>query len=273
MLPRPDPRVRERRISVGSFLATCCSVFLVHLLVWQEEPSRSGAALGSAVFTVGLMGILLAHEAAHVLAARAHGFRSSLPWFLPAPVLVGTFGAIIRLEGRPPDRAALVETGAAGPIAGFVATVVALALRWTLGPEPPGEGALGVPLLWRIGGAVAGVEVAPVSTSDPLGFAAWLGCLLTAMNLLPFGQLDGGHVLSGLAPSWARAANVAVTGVLLLGSVVWIGWPAWALAVWALGLWRPVRVEDPVAAPGRRARAVAAVAAAVFLLCVVPAPV
>src|SRR5690606_12240457 len=115
----------------------------------QEEPSMPGArpVLGSATFTLALMGILLAHEAAHFLAARAHGFRSSLPWFLPAPVLVGTFGAIIRLEGPPPDRAALIETGAAGPIAGFLATVTALALRWTLGPEPPGEGALGVPLL------------------------------------------------------------------------------------------------------------------------------
>src|SRR5690606_1040194 len=118
---RPDPLLRERRISVASFLATCCSVFVVYLVGWQGEPGLSGPGplLRAAAFTATLMAVLRAHEAAHFLVARGHGFRSSLPWFLPAPVLAGTFGAIIRLERPPPDRAALIEMGAAGPVAGF----------------------------------------------------------------------------------------------------------------------------------------------------------
>lgn len=252
-------------------------MFLVYLLQWQGEDLWSGPApIGRAfAFTATLMGILLAHELGHFGTARLHGFRLTLPWFLPAPFLVGTFGAIIRMEGRPRDRSALLEMGAMGPLAGLAVVVAVMTVRLVLGGPDGIEGGptLGRPLIWWIlSAAVTGHAAEPVSTQDPMAFAAWIGCLLTSMNLLPFGQLDGGHVLHALWPRWSERAAWIVTALLLLGGTLWTGWLAWIVVLHLLGTRSPVAVKDLEEPPSPRARAMGALCLAAFLLCFLPVP-
>lgn len=269
-MPRRDPEARERIVAGGLFFATCCSVFVVNLLRWREgplleDPDAVGRAL---LFTLALMGILLAHEMGHYAVARRHGFRLTMPWFLPAPFLVGTFGAVIRLEEAPRTRTALLEMGAAGPLAGLAAVVLVLCARGFLGAPAPleGEVVLGQPLLFRLFGTV-------VSPTDPLVFAAWIGCLLTAMNLLPFGQLDGGHIASSLVPEHAVTLSWAVTALLLGGAFLWAGWPVWAAVLHLLGTRHPVATRRPGEGLTRRARWTALAAAVALLLCFTAVPI
>lgn len=273
LIPAPDPDERSRRIAGALFFATCCSVFAVRVLRWEEatiadDPGMLWRALA---FTGALMGILLAHELGHYAVARAHGMHLSLPWFIPAPVMVGTFGAIIRLEETPRDRTSLLEMGAAGPLAGLAVVVGLMSWRLSVGGFEGGE-TLGTPLLWASLSWLSTGEVQPVSTGDPVAFAAWLGCLLTAMNLLPFGQLDGGHVVAALAPRSARAIGWITTLVLLLAGLWWPGWAVWAAALHLLGAREPVSTRRDEGLPGRRALAMAMAALLAFVLCVVPVP-
>jgi membrane-associated protease RseP (regulator of RpoE activity) len=268
---RPGEAERERRVALVLFGLTCVSVFAVHLLGWQPQRTLSAVA-GSACFAAALMGILVAHELGHWWTARVMGFRLSLPWFLPAPILVGTLGAIIRIEERPPTREALLRMGAAGPLAGLAAVVAVLVVRGLL-PDAgaPSEWELRRPLLWWLVGLPLGSTDAP-TPSDPLGFAAWIGCLVTSMNLLPFGQLDGGHVLGAMRPTLRHPMTLAVTGALLLAGLAWPPWALWAGVLWLLGARVPVVPRDDVTPPTPEARVTAAAAVVSFLLCATPVP-
>lgn len=234
LVPRPDAARAERRIAAGLFAATAISVIVVHR-------AHAGAGglwtargwLDSAAFCAALLGILGTHELGHLVVGRWYGLRPSPPMFLPAPFFVGTLGAILQVRDRPTSRGALLATACAGPIAGFAAIVLVIGLAVLRG-EPDGDGeALCRPLVWRLlAGAIA--HDAPLTTADPLGYAAWVGCLVTGMNLLPFGQLDGGHVWSAIAPGGGRLRRGLVTAALALLGFAWAGWWAWLVAVWVV---------------------------------------
>jgi membrane-associated protease RseP (regulator of RpoE activity) len=267
------PELGERALAAALLGATALSIVTVHRL-HAGSLSSVGGWLESATFGAVLLGILAAHELGHHAVARAHGLRLSLPLFLPAPFLFGTLGAILAVRDRPRSRGALLEMGAAGPVAGFCAIVLAISLRMLVGGGDPLEDPLGEPLsrplVWWALGAALGGPVPELTTADPVGYAAWVGCLVTAMNLLPFGQLDGGHVLVALAPQRARAVGYAVSAALLALGALWLGWWAWLAAIWALAARRPWEVRGE--APGPRARAAAAAVLAVFGLCFTPIP-
>lgn len=272
LLPTPDPEIAARRTAGLLFFATCCSVFAVRVLWWEPGPFGPAVLQRAWVFTALLMGILLAHELGHYLVARAHGFRLSLPWFLPAPILVGTLGAVIRLEEAPRTRSGLLEMGGAGPLAGMVVVVAAMAVRWVAGPGPEGGTELASPLIWKLGSwAVAG-EVMPIDTADPVAFAAWIGCLLTGLNLIPFGQLDGGHVVAALVPRWARAIGWGSTVLLLIAGLWWPGWAIWAAILHLMGARHPVEARKDEGMPTARAIGVAVACGVVFGLVVMPVP-
>ena len=276
-MTRLDPDVRERRIAGGLFFATCGSVFLVHLFWWQGErvlsdPSAVGRAF---LFTATLMAILLAHEMGHYAMARAHGFGLSMPWFLPAPVLVGTFGAIIRLRENPRTRTGLLEMGAMGPLAGLLVVLIVLTVRLLFGgPAPAAAGwTLSPPLLWWVVAWPTVGHPPGISTADPVAFAAWIGCLVTAMNLIPFGQLDGGHVLAAILPKHAAWVGWVVTMVLLAGGFVWPGWAIWAVLLHLLGTRAPVQVKREQQPLSLRARWCVVLVMLAFLLCFTPIPI
>lgn len=277
LVPRPDPALRERRIAAILFCCTCVTVFVVHWLTWQDPTTGVRAGLRALGFTVALMAILLAHELGHIVVARAHRFRLGLPWFLPFPFLVGTLGAVIRLRETPRTRTALLEMGAAGPLVGLAAVVV-VSIAWVgVGPVV-GESMAGVTLstpaimhLVHLG--LTGELAAGVVPTDPLGFAAWIGCLVTAMNLVPLGQLDGGHIAGALFPRAASAIGWVCTGLLLALGLLWPGWAAWVLVLHLMGARHRADVRDAGPPVSTRSQWVAGSAGVAFALCFTPIPV
>lgn len=264
--------MRATAVAVALVAATALSTTLVHAFLWQRraDPLSLAALADGATYTVALLGILLVHEAGHQWAAGRHGVPVSAPWLLPFPLLFGTFGAVIHLRGRPRDRDALLVLGLAGPLAGGVALLGVVILRLVLGaPDLPGTPplALAAPLGWRL---VGGSPV--LDPADPLAFAAWTGAFVTWTNLLPFGQLDGGHAAAALAPRWHRALGWAVTAALVVGAHWWGGWALWAAGLHLLGSRSALAVASTSRPPARRLWWLAAAALVLAVACAVPVP-
>lgn len=205
--------------------------------VWQQ-PAR---LLLGVPFSATLLTILLAHEMGHYLYCRYYGVWATLPYFIPAPTLIGTLGAVIRIKAPIRSRAALFDIGIAGPIAGFVFAVVTLAIAITKSkPLAPGIGPstlyLGYPLIFSVvhhllrsfvPGSVAALPLERIYL-HPTAVAAWVGMFATALNLLPSSQLDGGHILYAVSPRIHRP--ISWLTVLMLAGLGWIyvGWFFWA---------------------------------------------
>ena len=198
--------------------------------LWREIP-----------FAATLLGILVTHELGHYVLSRIHGVPTSLPLFVPGlPHFVGTFGAIIRMRAPLTDRRALFDIGVAGPIAGFVVAVIALVVGLRLSTVVPIQTSygmhLGEPLLLQFASWVVIGPLAP--TADvilhPIGFAAWFGLFITSLNLLPIGQLDGGHVAYALLGDRQRSVAVALVPILMVFG--WLGWKGWFLWVGLAGM-------------------------------------
>ncbi|MBW2254575.1 MAG: hypothetical protein JRI25_08265 [Deltaproteobacteria bacterium] len=269
MIPKPDPEVRARRVAVVSFLVTCVVLYLTAVLWWWERPLLAHPeVLGrAAAFTIALLGFLSAHEAGHWLTAWGHGIRLGPPLFLPV-------GVVMRLREIPGTRSGLLEMGAMGPLAGLCAIAVLLALRFTIGaPAEPAGVVLAAPPLWSLAGlAFTGALPAAPTALDPLALAACTGCLITVLNLIPWGQLDGGHVTAALFPSWAGVSSWGITAVLLLGGFWWPGWAVWAAVIHLVGTRHPLTARRDRDPPCRRARWIAVAAGVAFVLCFTPAP-
>ena len=242
--------------------------------------------LQGAWYSFTILGILGIHELGHYWACRYYRVDASLPYFLPVPyVPTGTLGAFIRIRQRIPTKAMLFDIGAAGPIAGFVVAVPALFAGVALSrvtPLPPPDTAtlvtLGEPLLfqaaaWLIWGALPDGHAINL---HPMGFAAWFGLLMTALNLFPIGQLDGGHI--SYAALGARSTNLTLWGVAVVVGLTFISlsWLLWAVMMVAmllvLGPRHPRTLDDHVPLDGRRRR-IALATAAIFVLCFTPAPI
>ncbi len=230
------------------------------------------------MFSIPLLSIRGVHEMGHYAAARRHGVAVTPPYFIPAPSFIGTFGAFIKIKSPVPHRNALLDIGAAGPIAGAVVAVPVLLVGLSLSSVRPASGLVGIPLgeslLFRaatyavIGSVPQGVDV----VLHPVAFAGWIGLLVTALNLLPSGQLDGGHIAYALfGARYAKVAR-AVPFLLLPMGLLWGGWVIWAVMLFFLGTRHPAPVfEDIPLTRGRRI--VGIVSGALFLLCFTPSPV
>jgi membrane-associated protease RseP (regulator of RpoE activity) len=228
-------------------------------------------------FSASLLGILLAHEFGHYFACRAHGISCTLPWVLPAPTLSGTVGAVIQIRGQIPNRAALMDVGAYGPIAGYIASLLVLAKGFQLsGPAMlnslgPGQlvqfgQPLTLSLLHRLLGHFhPGTPTFELANRHPILIAGWIGLFITALNLLPGGQLDGGHILYAISPRIHRTfTRFLPYGLILAGIVCWLGWIVWAAILFIPAMRHPrVPVEEPLRRPHYM---LCAVALLIFLL-------
>ena len=203
-------------------------------------------------FAGTLLAILVTHEFGHYILSRIHRVPTSLPLFIPGPPhFIGTFGAIIRMRTPILNRRALFDIGVAGPIAGFFAAVVALVIGLSLSEVIPRERVyglqLGEPLLLQF---FAWVIFGPIpDTYDivlhPIGFAAWFGFFVTAINLIPLGQLDGGHVAFAVFGNRQRAIALSAIPILVyLGLTGWPGWLLWVALAGLVGISHPP-VVDP----------------------------
>ncbi len=235
--------------------------------------------LAGVPFAFTLIGILLAHELGHFFACRYYGISASYPYFLPAPTLIGTLGAFIRIRSPIYNRKALFDVGLAGPVVGFLFAVPSLAIAIFYSKVVPSSDAnsaivFGQPLVMRFLAAVLRPGVAPGDLLlHPVGRAAWVGLFATALNLLPGGQLDGGHILYSVASKYHRIITMGVALLLIpLGVFYWRGWILWSVLLLAIGFRHPPLLNRWEKLD--RARLVwAAVAIVIFALCFMPMPV
>ena len=240
---------------------------------WQHPANL----LDGLPFSLTLLTILLAHEFGHFLTCMHYGIDASLPYFLPAPVLTGTFGAFIRIRAPIYFKRMLFDVAVGGPLAGFIFLLPALAIGLAFSKIIPGieaEGAFrfGTPLLLKI---LEQIVFPGVASSDiylhPMARAAWVGMLATGWNLLPIGKLDGGHVLYSLvgnrhtALTWIFLAALAVLGIFF-----WHWWLLWVVLLY-FGRRHPPVFDSESLGPGRKK--LAWLMLLLFVLCFTPAPV
>jgi len=266
-------------LNVGLFLGTVLSTLFAGAVYWYqipvtEEPWRMVEAWP---FTAAIIGVLGVHELGHYVLSRYHGVQASLPYFIPIPTYIGSLGAVIRMEGRIPDRKALFDIGVAGPLAGLVATVVVTVIGLQLDPLPVQEAAAeqvseegGVrfnypPLLEGIARATGTSGQLDGGPVHPVVFGGWVGMLVTLLNMLPVGQLDGGHILRAIAGEKQQlvarsfpAVLFGLAGYLFLfrgvdSVLIWTIWGLFALGLAYAGPATPVddsRLDRPRIALG-----------------------
>lgn len=232
-------------------------------------------------FALPLLFILLVHEMGHFLTARRYGIRTTWPYFIPGPPVIslGTFGAFIRLKGAIPDRGILMEVGVGGPLWGFLASAVVASVGFIsarLGYHAPADLGIDVnlPLAYRGLQSVLLGDQRTVQTlfENPLLLAAWLGFFVQGLNLIPVGQLDGGHVLYGFARGGHRWISTGIAAALAAYALIQPQWIVWAvLLFFVLGLRHPPTLRDERPLSGSQV-ALGLAAVAIFALCFLPAP-
>jgi membrane-associated protease RseP (regulator of RpoE activity) len=256
---------------------------LVALLQYVTAHPR--LLVDGATFSASLLAILFSHEMGHYLACRYYRVNATLPYFIPAPplFLAGTFGAFIKIRSAIPTRRALFDIGLAGPLAGFVVALpISIVGLFTIGPPLPPQDhwiVFNDPMLFRVLAKLLRVPLDPNSPTNPYYMAAWIGLLVTSLNLMPVGQLDGGHgtfALFGprLHRLIGRLAFVSVALLAVLG-FWWHGSPSGFLYAVLLGIMMKVPHPEPgVMEPlGIKRIVIAIVTLIVFVLCFWPFPI
>jgi len=217
-------------------------------------------------FAITVMLFFLSHEMGHYLYCRRYGIYATLPFFIPMPTLIGTMGAVIVIRSPIRSRRALFDIGIAGPIAGFVVAVLALVvgLGWSRPlsvPTDPADIPLGYPLIFKLihgslalvnSGSMVGTLPLNRLLLHPIAIAAWVGMLATSLNLLPGGQLDGGHILYSMSPRAHRFVSRATILILLpMAWFYWTGWIVWAVLLQLSSFRHPNVAEWPRVSGGR----------------------
>jgi membrane-associated protease RseP (regulator of RpoE activity) len=279
----PRPRSRRLWLHLLLLLTTVATTIVAGALQQGVNPlDHPGWLYKGVPFSFTLLLILGTHEMGHYLASRRHRLDVTLPYFIPAPpipFIIGTFGAFIRIRSPIADKRALLDVGCAGPLTGVLVAIpvilVGLNLSQVTVMHVNGDGiTLGEPLLFQLLTWLTFGHLGPEHhiLLHPVAFAGWIGLLVTALNLLPVGQLDGGHVFYALFPDYHRLASLGCIGLLTIcGVVFWQGWLLWVVLLAFLGVRHPAPYHSWV--PLDRSRWVLGlITILVFILTFTPAP-
>lgn len=288
----------KRWVNFVLFILTVLSTFFVGYL-WsinyfygsnyaQDIPDLSnlsflhqpGLISLSLVYSASLLLILLSHELGHYLTCRHYGLRATLPYFIPAPTIIGTLGAFIKIKSPLARKKELFDIGANGPIVGFLFSVPFLffGLRLSkLVPALPRENSIlfGEPLILKIFVRMIFGQVGQNQDLilHPLAVAGWVGLLVTSFNLFPVGQLDGGHIIYAVFEKKSEKISLVVLLIMVgLGIFFWAGWLLWAALIYLLGWKHPRMVEETEKMDNRR-KWLGFFVLVIFILSFIPAPV
>ena len=281
----PKRKLRIPFVNVALFLITLVTVYIVPVY-WRygswaatKQQLLNGAGIE---FTLAMISILFVHEMGHFVAGRRRNIVTSWPYFIPAPTLIGTFGAVIKSKSPFWNRRDLIEVGAAGPIAGWIVALIWLAVGLAQSRMVPtsqipiGELAFsldGESILMRL--------LVPLLVGDPMNgwsfilsegaFAGWVGMLVTAINLLPIGQLDGGHITYGLVRERQRTLGWVATALLIALGFQSSSW--WVFAAFGLvfGVAHPPTMQDE-RVPSRISQVMGVAALIILILSFTPVP-
>lgn len=294
----PRPSTRSFLLACALFLLTLCTclvagthfaaayaqnqavswdVFVRAVTLIYRQPLALAAGLP---FAVTLLTILLAHELGHFFACRHHHIRSSYPFFIPFPTLIGTLGAFILMRSPIRTNRALFDVGASGPLVGFIVAVPALIFGILHAKFVPGLAVpandkviLGSPLLLQLLAPLLrhGIRAGNLLL-HPVGRAAWVGLFATSLNLLPAAQLDGGHILRSLSQRAHSLSSILLPVLLIfLGFRSWEGWYLWGALLLGIRFLRMLPIYNPEPLDANR-RIVAFLALLVFVLSFMPSP-
>ena len=289
----PRPPASRPWVHILLFVLTLASMTAAGAVLQGVDPRHILLHLSEGIpFAATLLSILTVHEFGHYFAARKWGVKASLPYFIPLPFFLGTLGAVIRIRSPIPHKRALMDIGAAGPLAGFALALLvcivglpqsAIVQAADFYQQPPIQ--LGAPLLFSGISALVMPEILPdqMVLLSPMAFAGWVGLFITAFNLFPVGQLDGGHIIYALFGSWhgkiARFGFAVLLGMGIYGilSLVWgwpQGWPGWlglAVLLTIFGTDHPAPYNPGIPLDHRR-RLLGYFCLLIFVLCFTPVP-
>jgi membrane-associated protease RseP (regulator of RpoE activity) len=314
---RPKPKPSRLWINILLFVITIFSVLFAGMMYVTSDQLPSTLAgimvalqTGGIPYTISLLAILGTHEFGHYLTARHHHVDSTLPYFIPMPIGLGTMGAFINMKGIPKNKTHLMDIGAAGPLAGFIVALIVMIIGLRMSVTdlipttfPPGFGAqiegssllylllkfltfgkllpqpavyTTLPLLYWIRYFFTG-QPAPLGATDvmlsPVAWAGWVGILVTALNLIPAGTLDGGHISQTLfGKQRVRALLPFIAGLLVLMGFAWNGWWLWAALI--LFLVGRVYAEplDQITPLSKRGRLIGIICILLLILTFTPVP-
>ena len=266
-------------LNIILFILTMGTTILAGALQEGVNPIKNPEQIFKGIpFSFSLMGILLAHELGHYLIAKKHGLNVTLPYFIPAPSFIGTFGAFIKMRSPVRNRQMLLDVGAAGPLVGVVVSIPFLILGFHLSEVKIVQGQMGTTLgSSLLLSLISWLVVGPVPEGydiliHPVGFAGWIGLLVTSLNLLPIGQLDGGHVAYALlGERQNKISKYVFLGLIGLGIFGWQGWLFWGVILFILGFRHPPPLEEWVPLDRKR-KVIGWLAVAIFILTFIPVP-
>lgn len=277
-----ERKAQSARLNVILFFATFVTTTLAGALMEAGPHAPFLAQIHKGLpFSITLLMILLCHEFGHYFMARKHHVDATLPYFIPAPSIIGTFGAVIKMRSPLRSKRALLDIGAAGPLAGVIvaipSTIIGLFLSEIKTVTGTSGGlSLGSSLLFSF---LARISVGSLPENHdiflhPIAFAGWIGMLVTMLNLLPIGQLDGGHIAYAVLGKRFHqfAAYIILPLLFVLGIIAWKGWLIWcALLFFVMGTKHPPTLDEYIPLDRKR-KIIGWIALVLFVLTFTPSP-
>uniref|UniRef100_A0A7C4UD83 Site-2 protease family protein n=1 Tax=candidate division WOR-3 bacterium TaxID=2052148 RepID=A0A7C4UD83_UNCW3 len=265
-------------INIVLFIITVITTTFAGTLQRGLNPFIIKNLIAGLPFSISIIIILGSHELGHYFVARKNGISATFPYFIPAPHFIGTFGAVIKMQSPIPNRKTLIEVGAAGPITGFIFSTIAIIFGLKLSSLVKTSGMEGI----RLGNSILFYILSKISFKEikegydillhPVAFAGWIGYFVTAMNLFPIGQLDGGHIIYGLFPSKQRLISLISVIIMVGFGFLWNGWLFFSLITMVLiGIIHPPTIDDysPI---DLKSIIIGIIAMILFILTFIPAP-